>query len=229
MKQSLVNNGPLIGRMKVYNDFKHYAGGIYQPTPGSLPIGGHAVAIVGYDDAAGYWIAKNSWGNDWGENPLFETCSPLPPLFDLISFEPDCGWFRIAYGAAGIDNYAIELRLSTPETTPSGSTQRVQFMTFNANDPNWHNTGITIDANTSARVMISGDACPGGGEPCTDPSYMWMPMVNVGSTSLQLPEAYFTITQEWIGDSGLLSFAFGDTNYDDNTGQIRIWIKEIER
>ena len=34
-------------------------------------IGGHAVAVVGYDDTEGYWICKNSWGKSWGENGFF--------------------------------------------------------------------------------------------------------------------------------------------------------------
>ncbi len=223
MKQSLVENGPLLGRMVVYNDFKHYAGGIYQPTPGSFAVGGHAVAIVGYDDMGKYWIVKNSWGSDWGENPIFESCSPLPSPIS------NCGWFRISYGAAGIDDYAIELHLIAPESVPSEISQRVQVLTFNADDMNWHDTNIVIDAKVSVQVIISGDACPGGGVPCTDSRFVWLPMVKVNSTEKQLPEAYFIITQEWIGDTGLLSFAFGDTYYGDNTGQIVIRIKVIER
>ncbi len=33
------------------------------PAPG----GGHAMLIVGYDDAARAWIIRNSWGADWGD------------------------------------------------------------------------------------------------------------------------------------------------------------------
>ena len=31
------------------------------------PGGGHAMLIVGYDDADGTWLIRNSWGADWGE------------------------------------------------------------------------------------------------------------------------------------------------------------------
>src|SRR5206468_3305820 len=41
----------------------------------------HCVSVVGYDDVAGCWICKNSWGPGWG----------------------DRGFFRIAYGEVGID------------------------------------------------------------------------------------------------------------------------------
>ena len=33
------------------------------PAPG----GGHAMLIVGYDDAEGTWLIRNSWGTQWGE------------------------------------------------------------------------------------------------------------------------------------------------------------------
>lgn len=31
------------------------------------PGGGHAMLIVGYDDARGCWLIRNSWGADWGD------------------------------------------------------------------------------------------------------------------------------------------------------------------
>jgi hypothetical protein len=32
-----------------------------------LPISAHAVLIIGYDDSVGCFIARNSWGIEWGE------------------------------------------------------------------------------------------------------------------------------------------------------------------
>jgi len=74
MKQAIASGGPISVVMDVYLDFFFYKSGIYCPTVSWLR-GAHAVEIVGYDDEAGYWIAKNSWGTDWGEE----------------------GWFRIGY------------------------------------------------------------------------------------------------------------------------------------
>ncbi len=91
MKQALADNGPFLATMRVYSDFFDYGGGVYQYTWGELE-GGHAVAIVGYNDYQGYWIAKNSWGTGWGEG----------------------GWFRIAYGECAIDSYAYVPTISDP-------------------------------------------------------------------------------------------------------------------
>lgn len=76
MKEAIAEGGPISVVMEVYDDFFWYKGGVYCPGK-TLPVfaGLHAVEIVGYDDDKGYWIAKNSWGTDWGED----------------------GWFRIGY------------------------------------------------------------------------------------------------------------------------------------
>jgi C1A family cysteine protease len=34
-------------------------------------LGGHAVTCVGYNDAKGVWIMKNSWGIGWGDKGNF--------------------------------------------------------------------------------------------------------------------------------------------------------------
>jgi C1A family cysteine protease len=61
-----LKKGPLVTSMTVYEDFLAYGGGIYKSTS-NKSVGGHAVSIVGYNDAERYWIVRNSWGEDWGE------------------------------------------------------------------------------------------------------------------------------------------------------------------
>lgn len=82
IKTWISQNGPVVGCFIVYTDFFYYRSGIYRHVSGNQE-GGHCVAIVGYDDAQGCWICKNSWGDDWGEN----------------------GYFRIAYGQCRIESW----------------------------------------------------------------------------------------------------------------------------
>jgi C1A family cysteine protease len=63
-------DGPVPCGMEVYTDFFYYSGGVYEHTWGTCE-GGHAVIIIGWDDADEYWIVKNSWGTDWGEDGYF--------------------------------------------------------------------------------------------------------------------------------------------------------------
>ena len=80
MKTWISTRGPLSCAFTVYNDFFSYRSGVYRHVSGAV-AGGHCVSVVGYNDAGGYWICKNSWGSNWG----------------------DSGFFCIAYGQCGID------------------------------------------------------------------------------------------------------------------------------
>jgi cathepsin B len=80
-KNDLMTNGPIETMFEVYSDFFYYSTGIYTPTTNSF-LGYHAVKVIGWGTDSGmgdYWIAANSWNNDWGENGFFRikagTCS----------------------------------------------------------------------------------------------------------------------------------------------------------
>jgi C1A family cysteine protease len=77
LKQAIYSYGPAMGVMQVFTDFHYYSenSGIYMHSYGGRE-GNHAILIIGWDDANGCWICKNSWGTGWGER----------------------GYFRIAYG-----------------------------------------------------------------------------------------------------------------------------------
>jgi C1A family cysteine protease len=80
MKAHISSYGSITACFEVYDDFFGYRTGVYKHVSGAL-AGGHCVALVGYDDALGCWIAKNSWGPSWG----------------------DGGFFRIGYGECHIE------------------------------------------------------------------------------------------------------------------------------
>jgi C1A family cysteine protease len=92
IKTWISSRGPLATCFTVYYDFFNYTSGVYKHVTGAVD-GGHCVSVVGYNDAGGYWICKNSWGPTFGES----------------------GFFRIAYGECGIDStmWAVEGILET--------------------------------------------------------------------------------------------------------------------
>ncbi len=72
--KSLLQTAPVIVSMLVPNDgtFDTYSGGIYNYDGETIPGDrGHAVLIVGYNDAEEYFKTKNSWGEAWGESGYF--------------------------------------------------------------------------------------------------------------------------------------------------------------
>ena len=84
MKQEILNNGPIVSKMLVFEDLAtSYVSGIYsfdtESTEALLSnslIGSHAVLLVGWglteENETKFWIVKNSWGTDWGESGYFK-------------------------------------------------------------------------------------------------------------------------------------------------------------
>ena len=107
MTKEIYNNGPIVVALNAASDLYYYSGGIFTSGPvraeGSFEkkirpweYTNHAVVCVGWGEEVvngnveKYWILKNSWGRNWGDN----------------------GYFKIKKGIASVDAQAIYL---TPE------------------------------------------------------------------------------------------------------------------
>src|ERR1039457_4330807 len=74
IKNAIYTYGPISVSVASDSYFQAYSGGVYNHNSDSSI--NHDVVLVGWDDANGCWIMKNSWGTWWGES----------------------GYMRIAYG-----------------------------------------------------------------------------------------------------------------------------------
>jgi hypothetical protein len=72
IKQALAENGPVVIGVAVYEEFQNAetarTGRVPMPAKNARILGGHAVVIVGYDDATKYTKFANSWGTGWGDH-----------------------------------------------------------------------------------------------------------------------------------------------------------------
>lgn len=128
-----LQNGPVTLYMVIYSDFYNYVSGIYEYVFGQLE-GGHAVLLVGYSKAGNYWICKNSWGTNWGEN----------------------GYFKIRMGQCEAGKWIISARgVTTPSFYPpanvsgtkdeNSSLLQTEYGCLLNWEPNPMNTGITVN------------------------------------------------------------------------------------
>jgi len=104
IREIVANVGPVAVAFQVVDDFRLYKKGIYSSDKckqGTQDVN-HAVLIVGYGQAPEtgkpYWIVKNSWGDDWGEDGYFRiargknmcgiaVCASYPLLEKTVSDE----------------------------------------------------------------------------------------------------------------------------------------------
>jgi len=74
--ETVATIGPVSIAFQVTSDFRNYDGGVYvgQTCQASAATVNHAVLAVGYGTDSkklDYWIIKNSWGAEWGEEGYF--------------------------------------------------------------------------------------------------------------------------------------------------------------
>jgi C1A family cysteine protease len=75
LKGCLASGYPFVFGFSVYESFESDTvaanGKVPMPQPDEKLLGGHAVLAVGYDDAAGTFLVRNSWGPKWGMSGYF--------------------------------------------------------------------------------------------------------------------------------------------------------------
>ena len=92
IKAAILKHGSVSSFVYVSCGLADYRGGVFENCQaGAKP--NHMVTIIGWDDEGGYWIARNSWGEDWGEK----------------------GYLRIKYGCNGIGTGAAFIDLGNQQ------------------------------------------------------------------------------------------------------------------
>ena len=73
IRQELYENGPVEASFTVYEDFLTYKSGVYQHVTGKA-LGGHAIKVMGWgvENGVKYWLAVNSWNEEWGDKGTFK-------------------------------------------------------------------------------------------------------------------------------------------------------------
>ena len=127
IKDRVVNYGPAVVYMGIGGNYGGYFDGnnIYRCSNDSGI--NHGVVVVGYNDAGGYWIIRNSWGGSWGPD--------------------NTGYFKVGYGECSIDRVLVAyIEEYAPPATPSNF--HISGSTTNSISLAWndvsHETGYKI-------------------------------------------------------------------------------------
>ena len=72
LQMALKSGFPIVFGISVFESFEsletYKTGIVTVPTYDEKMIGGHAIAIVGYNENKKHFIIRNSWGKDWGDD-----------------------------------------------------------------------------------------------------------------------------------------------------------------
>ncbi|KAG0433856.1 hypothetical protein HPB47_019537 [Ixodes persulcatus] len=80
IQTEIFKNGPVQADFTVFADFLSYKSGVYQHHSGHL-VENHAIRILGWgtQNGAPYWLAANSWNQDWATRVLLLPRRPCSP------------------------------------------------------------------------------------------------------------------------------------------------------
>lgn len=68
IKTAIYTYGPITAGVCALGGFSTYKGGVFSGNDDCGGYTNHQIILVGWDDATGSWILRNSWGPGWGEN-----------------------------------------------------------------------------------------------------------------------------------------------------------------
>jgi len=82
--KSALNNGP-VSICVAADAFQSYSSGILKSCPGQID---HCVQAIGYSTTGNYWLVRNSWNTNWGEDGLIrvEMGKDLCHIADDVTF-----------------------------------------------------------------------------------------------------------------------------------------------
>ena len=83
LQDALLSVGPISVAIDAEDDFQFYKSGIYESTSCSQTELDHAVTAVGFGETPQgkkYYIIKNSWGTDWGEDGYIYFSADIPNM-----------------------------------------------------------------------------------------------------------------------------------------------------
>jgi hypothetical protein len=141
IKTAIMTYGVIDVAVYAGSAFQAYSGGVYQDTntscsatPCDYTTTNHAVALVGWNDADGAWILRNSWGPSWGEN----------------------GYMRIKYTSAIVACEATYLVYSViPGITVTSPSSASSWEVGTTETITWNVSG-SLDANVKIELVKGG-------------------------------------------------------------------------
>ncbi len=151
IKTAIITYGPVDAAVEITSAFMAYESGIYEDTndicsgvPCYYTQTDHAVALVGWDDnnGEGYWILRNSWGQNWGENGYMRIRYDSAAVSCAVAYLVPGNWTRASAESA---SPVIARRATLKGTVYPGGKATSYYFEYGT-DQNYGNTTAAASA-----------------------------------------------------------------------------------
>jgi len=131
MMQEIYQRGPIACAIAIPQAFRNYTGGVFEDTTGAMEKT-HEISVVGYgvENGKKYWLVRNSWGTQWGEQGFAKVVRGV----NNINIESECDW------ATPVDTWTQPLKHKT--TDAEKNDPRNQKESTNGPYPEWFSTSF---------------------------------------------------------------------------------------
>jgi hypothetical protein len=104
LKQHISNLSVIPLGIVVYPDFESATGSaVYSPSGANCSLGGHCIALIGYDDTRQAFRIMNSWGTGWGDSGfLWIAYDAFPSIVQEAYLPTGSFWPTPILGSGGI-------------------------------------------------------------------------------------------------------------------------------
>lgn len=127
MKAAICKYGPIAASVRVTDAFTAYSSGVFDESAAGTT--NHAIVLVGWDEARGAWLLRNSWGPDWGED----------------------GYMWIEYGSNSVGKYAAwVMAVQEPKPNPPIPTQTERYLVLR------NGSGAPLEVSLQSSRVVAG-------------------------------------------------------------------------
>ena len=167
IRNALYKNGPISVGVNANLDWQLYSKGIYNPSENacdpSASAMDHGVILVGYGTEKGldYWIVRNSWGEDWGNQGYMKlargsnACGVAnAAIFPVLEKELESPSVLKGSYCGSIDGIINDIRISFNTDSSFNITAKVFGKTISCS-----NEQYSYDSSTGAVTLIGTSDC----------------------------------------------------------------------
>jgi hypothetical protein len=154
LRSALYSDGPLAVWMEIYEDFYNYTEGIYTHVSGNQ-VGGHFVELIGYDDTDQCFIAKTSWGTDWGESEpgAIKTRGFFRIAYSEVTGDSEFGSYAIAYSPGNQPPPTTRFTVSAPSSATAGTPFNFTVTAIDSNSLTGYSGTVHFKSTDSAAAL----------------------------------------------------------------------------